>query len=74
MTTDLIQTLGNSLAQMRAGSDRFVLFSIGQDYACVARRGTTAEGAILLSRVSGDATFGARARRRCATQRDDFSR
>lgn len=41
------QTLGNSLAQMRNASDRFVLFPIGQDYAYVARRGTTAKGAIL---------------------------
>jgi hypothetical protein len=44
----LFQTLGNSLAQMRNASDRFVLFPLGHDYACVARRGITARGAILL--------------------------
>jgi len=44
----LFQTLGNSLAQMRNASDGFVLFPIGHDYAYVARRGTTARGAILL--------------------------
>jgi RNA polymerase sigma-70 factor (ECF subfamily) len=44
----LFQTLGNSLAQMRNASDRFVLFPIGHDYAYVARRGTTVRGAILL--------------------------
>ena len=44
----LFQTLGNSLAQMRDASDRFVLFPIGHDYAYVARCGTTARGAILL--------------------------
>jgi hypothetical protein len=33
---------------MRAGSERFVVFSIGQDYACVARSGTTAKAAILV--------------------------
>src|SRR5437867_865084 len=37
----LFQTLGNALAQMRNASDRFVLFPIGQDYAYVARSGTT---------------------------------
>jgi len=44
----LLQTLGRSLAQMRAGSDCFVLFPVGQDYACVARKGTSANGAVLL--------------------------
>ena len=44
----LFQTLGNTLAQMRNASDRFVLFPIGQDYAYVARSGTTAKGAILV--------------------------
>ncbi len=47
----LFQTLVNSLAQMRNGSDRFVLFPIGQDYAYVARSGLAASGAVLL-RVS----------------------
>jgi RNA polymerase sigma-70 factor (ECF subfamily) len=45
---DLIRTLGSSLAQMRVSNESFVLFPIGQDYACVARRGTSAQGAILL--------------------------
>ena len=44
----LFQTLGNTLAQMRNGSDRFTLFPIGDDYAYVARCGITARGAILL--------------------------
>ena len=44
----LFQTLGNTLAQMRGGSDRFTLFPIGDDYAYVARCGITAKGAILL--------------------------
>ena len=44
----LFQTLGNALAQMRNGSDRFVLFPIGHDYAYVARCGITAKGAVLL--------------------------
>jgi len=44
----LIQTLGISLAQMSAGSERMVLFPIGQEFAYVARHGTTAQGAILL--------------------------
>src|SRR5207302_10446199 len=44
----LFQTLGNTLAQMRNASDRFVLFPIGHDYAYVARCGITAKGAILL--------------------------
>jgi len=48
----LFQTLGHSLAQLRKVSDRFVLFRAGQDYACVARSGATAKGAILL-RVLG---------------------
>jgi len=48
----LFQTLGNSLAQLRQGSDRFVVFPAGQDYACVARSGATAKGAVLL-RVLG---------------------
>jgi RNA polymerase sigma-70 factor (ECF subfamily) len=43
----LFQTLGNCLARMRETSDRFVLFPIGQDIACVARTGTTAGGAIV---------------------------
>ena len=33
---------------MRDGGARFVIFPIGQDYACVARSGITAKGAILL--------------------------
>src|SRR5205085_3991134 len=33
----LFQTLGNTLAQMRNGSDRFILFPVGHDYAYVAR-------------------------------------
>jgi RNA polymerase sigma factor (sigma-70 family) len=44
----LCQTLGNTLAQLRNVSDRFVVFPFGQDYACVARSGRTAKGAILL--------------------------
>ena len=44
----LFQTLGNSLTQMRDGSDGFTLFPIGHDYAYVARCGITARGAILL--------------------------
>ena len=44
----LFQTLGNSLTQMRDGSDGFTLFPIGHDYAYVARCGITAKGAILL--------------------------
>jgi RNA polymerase sigma factor (sigma-70 family) len=44
----LFQTLGSSLSQMRAGSDRFVFFSVGRDYACVAGSGRTAKAAILL--------------------------
>jgi RNA polymerase sigma-70 factor (ECF subfamily) len=44
----LFQTLGNTLAQMRNGSDGFTLFTIGHDYAYVARCGITAKGAILL--------------------------
>jgi RNA polymerase sigma factor (sigma-70 family) len=44
----LFQTLGNALAQMRNISERFVLFPIGQDYACVARCGKTAKAAIVL--------------------------
>lgn len=49
----LFQTLGNSLAQMRNASDRFVLFPVGPDYAYVARYGGAAKGAILL-RVSDE--------------------
>ena len=48
----LFQTLGNTLAQMRNGSDRFTLLPIGHDYAYVACGGITAKGAILL-RVIG---------------------
>ncbi len=44
----LFNTLGSSLAQMRNASGDFIVFPIGQDYACVARRGRTATGAILL--------------------------
>ena len=44
----LFQTLGTALARMRNGSDRFTFFPIGHDYAYVARRGITAQGAILL--------------------------
>ncbi len=44
----LFQTLGNTLTQMRNVSDRFVVFPIGGDYACVARSGRTAQRAILL--------------------------
>ena len=44
----LFQTLGNSLTQMRDGSDSFTLFPIGHDYAYVARCGITAKGAVLL--------------------------
>jgi RNA polymerase sigma-70 factor (ECF subfamily) len=55
----LFQTLGKSLAQMRQGSDRFVLFPVGQDYACVARNGRNAKGAILLN-VLGQKIAGVR--------------
>src|SRR2546423_12698357 len=44
----LFQTLGNTLARMRNGSDGFTLFPIGHDYAYVARCGIAARGAILL--------------------------
>jgi hypothetical protein len=44
----LCQMLGDALAQMRNCSDHFTLLLIGQDYAYVARSGTTATGAILL--------------------------
>jgi RNA polymerase sigma factor (sigma-70 family) len=44
----LFETLGSSLSQMRQRSDRLVHFSVGQDYACVARNGRTAKAAILL--------------------------
>jgi len=44
----LVQTLGMTLAEMRKGSDHFVLFPIGGNYAYVARSGGTANGAILL--------------------------
>jgi hypothetical protein len=44
----LFETLGSSLSQMRAGSEQFVVFPVGQDYACVARSGRTAKAAILL--------------------------
>jgi RNA polymerase sigma factor (sigma-70 family) len=48
----LFQMLGQSLAQLRQGSDGFVLFPVGLDYACVARSGRTAKGAVLV-RVLG---------------------
>jgi RNA polymerase sigma-70 factor (ECF subfamily) len=44
----LFQTLGSSLSQMRADSEQFVVFPVGEDYACVARSGRTAKAAILL--------------------------
>ena len=44
----LVETLGSSLSQMRACSERFVVFAVGQDYACVARSGRTAKAAVLL--------------------------
>jgi len=44
----LFQTLASFLSQMRQSSDGFVVFSVGRDYACVARRGKTAQAAILL--------------------------
>jgi RNA polymerase sigma factor (sigma-70 family) len=44
----LFQTLAHSLAQFRAASDRFMVFPMGQDYACVARSSRTAKGAILV--------------------------
>ena len=44
----LFQTLANNLAQMRHDSDGFVVFPIGQDYACVARSGRTVKRAVLL--------------------------
>jgi RNA polymerase sigma factor (sigma-70 family) len=44
----LFQTLGEFVSQMRAGSERFVVFPIGQDYACVVRSGTIAKAAILV--------------------------
>jgi RNA polymerase sigma factor (sigma-70 family) len=53
----LVQTLGHSLAQMRHGSDQYVLFPVGQNYAYVARSGKTTTGAILL-RVIGHKVAG----------------
>ena len=44
----LFQTLGEFVSQMRAGSEGFVVFPIGQEYACVGRHGTTAKAAILV--------------------------
>ena len=44
----LFQKLGEFVSQMRAGSERFVVFPIGEDYACVGRCGTTAKAAILV--------------------------
>jgi RNA polymerase sigma-70 factor (ECF subfamily) len=44
----ICQAMGNSLSQMRGKSDRFVLFSIGQHFACVACDGRIPKGAILL--------------------------
>ena len=44
----LFQALGNSLATLRQGSDRFAFFQVGQDYACVARSGAIVRGAIIL--------------------------
>ncbi len=44
----LIQTLTSSLMEMRNLSDRFALFPVGRDYACVARSGRKAQRAILL--------------------------
>src|SRR5262249_25114756 len=44
----LFQTLGHTLTHLRSVSDRFVLFPVGGDYACLARAGRTAKGAILL--------------------------
>lgn len=55
----LFQTLGKSLAQMRSGSDGFVLFPVGQDYAFVARSAKSVKGAILL-RVLGQKVAGVR--------------
>lgn len=44
----MFQTLGNTIAELRKISDRFVFFPVGHDYACVARTGRKAQGAILL--------------------------
>jgi RNA polymerase sigma-70 factor (ECF subfamily) len=44
----LFKTLGNTLADLRSVSDRFLFFPVGRDYACVARAGRTTRGAILL--------------------------
>ena len=55
----IFRTLGHSVAQLRQGSDRFVFFPVGRDYACVARTGANAKGAILL-RVHGKKVTGIR--------------
>jgi RNA polymerase sigma-70 factor (ECF subfamily) len=44
----LFQTLRTTLAQIRNGSEGFVVLPIGHHYAYVARSGRTARGAILL--------------------------
>ena len=44
----LLETLGSTLSDMRDSSARFVVFSVGQDYTCVAPSGRTAKAAILL--------------------------
>jgi RNA polymerase sigma factor (sigma-70 family) len=55
----ILETLGSSVSQMREHSDRFVVFSVGQDYACVAGSGRTAKAAILL-RVFDEKVAGVR--------------
>ncbi|MGH7953089.1 MAG: sigma-70 family RNA polymerase sigma factor [Limisphaerales bacterium] len=44
----LFRILRNTLAQIRSVSESFAVFPIGHDYACVARSGRTAKGAVLL--------------------------
>jgi len=44
----LLETLGYSFSQMRKSSEQFVIFPLGQDFACVARSGRIAKAAVLL--------------------------
>jgi RNA polymerase sigma-70 factor (ECF subfamily) len=53
----LNQTLGDSLRQMREASEGFVVFPFGRNFACVARSGRTAQGAILLRVVDQKIAF-----------------
>ena len=55
----LFQALRDAIAQMRNISDGLFIFPVGHDYACVARSGPTAKGAVLL-RVVGAKVAGVR--------------